>query len=210
VATELRLLLATRSVDKAGEIRRILRGVPDLEIVDLEAAGFPPSAEEDELEPFDTFEANARSKAEYFHRLTGLPTVADDSGLEVDALNGAPGVRSKRFSPEQGLDGEALDEANNRYLMERLKHVAPADRTGRYVCAAVLVRSEGAPIVVRGEAEGRILDAAQGSGGFGYDPYFLDPATGVSFAELPMDEKNLRSHRGGAFRALAERLQERD
>ena len=99
------------------EIRRILAEVPDLRILDLDEAGIAPSSEEEALEPYDTFEENARSKAEYFHRRSGLPTVADDSGIVVDALGGAPGVHSKRFAPAAG--GADQDEANNRWLVER-------------------------------------------------------------------------------------------
>ena len=119
------LLLATRSADKAREIRRILDGVPGLRLLDLASAGIDQAPEEEALEPYDTFEDNARSKAAYFHMKVGLPTVADDSGLEVDALDAAPGVRSKRFAPEQGLEGRELDRANNEDLMERLGDIKP-------------------------------------------------------------------------------------
>lgn len=204
----MQLVVATRSRDKLVEIRRILAPVPGLRVLDLDEAGVAYDPAEEGLEPFDTFEANALSKAEYFHGRTRLPTVADDSGLAVDALNGAPGVWSKRFSPETGLAGVALDQANNRYLLERLEGVAEEERGARYLCVAVLVQDGATPVVCRGEAPGRILTRARGEGGFGYDPLFYDPELGQTFAEISREEKNARSHRGRAFQALAQRLME--
>ncbi len=200
------LLVATRSRDKMGEIRRILGAVPELRLIDLESAGIAKDPAEEDLEPYETFEENARSKAEYFFTKSGIATVADDSGLAVDALGGAPGVRSKRFAPDRGLEGSELDQANNEHLMMRLGGLDLAARTGRYVCAAVLVLPPGEPIVVRGEAEGLILGQPRGHEGFGYDPYFFDPQVGKAFAELDASQKNARSHRGKAFRALAAEL----
>lgn len=188
------------------EIRQILRDVPGLELLDLELAGVTPSPDEDHLEPHDTFEGNARSKADYFHRLTGLPTVADDSGLEVDALGGEPGVRSKRFAPDEGFEGEARDAANNRYLLRLLSNVPPEARTARYVCVACFVAEGEEPRVFRGEAAGVVVAEPRGSGGFGYDPHVLDPELGCTYAEMTADEKNRRSHRGDAFRQLREAL----
>ena len=202
------LVVATRSAHKLGEIRRILARVPGIRVLDLNQAGIAYDPAEEGLEPFDTFEENARSKALYFPARTGLPTVADDSGLEVDALGGAPGVRSKRFAPAPGLEGAALDTANNEHLVRRLDGVEDARRGARYVCVAVLVGEARPPLVCRGEAPGRILESPRGSGGFGYDPYFLDEELGKTFAEITSDEKNRRSHRGRAFRALADRLLE--
>ena len=187
------------------EIRRILGEVAGLRILDLDEAGIAPSPEEDDLEPFETFEENARSKARYFFEKSGLTTVADDSGIVVDALDGAPGVRSKRFAPAR-LEGEAQDPANNRHLVERLRDVPVAERTARYVCVAVLVDASGRELLARGEAEGVIVDEPRGTGGFGYDPHVLVPELGRTFAELSPDEKNARSHRGAAFRKLAEQL----
>ena len=205
------LLLAPRSTHKIGEIREILGVVPNLRLLDLAAAGVPYDSREEELEPFETFEENAASKASYFRRITGLATVADDSGLEVDLLGGAPGVRSKRFAPECGREGTELDQANNAHLLALLGDAPPEERSGRYVCVAVLDRtgSDGTPEaspLVRGVAAGVILDAPRGSGGFGYDPLFLDEELGRTFAEISASQKNARSHRGRAFRALAERL----
>ena len=201
------LVLATRSTHKMQEIQKILEEVVGLRLLDLSEAGVPYDACEEDLEPYDTFEENAASKASYFRKITGLPTVADDSGIEIDLLGGAPGVRSKRFAPDRGLANLALDRANNEHLLASLGDAPPAERTGRYVCVAVLNRGDpDALTIVRGEAAGRILKAPQGSGGFGYDPLFLDEELGKTFAELAPEEKNARSHRGRAFRALAERL----
>ena len=196
------LLLATRSAHKVQEIRTILSGIPRLTVLDLDDIGLEWRDEEEALEPFDTFEENARSKAEYFHARTGLPTVADDSGLEVDALGGAPGVRSKRFAPVEGLTGHKLDQANNNYLVERLGALELEKRTSQYVCTAALLGFTSQMIVTRGEAKGLILAEPRGDGGFGYDPYFFEPNLKMTFAELHPDQKNELSHRGKAFRAL--------
>lgn len=202
------LVVATRSADKLAEIRRILADVPDLRVLDLDEAGVAQDSAEEALEPHETFEENALSKALYFHGRTGRPTVADDSGLEVEALSGAPGVFSKRFAPVD-LDGRERDEANNRHLLRCLDGLPPTERVARYVCVAVLVDGMAPPVVCRGEAPGRILDGPQGTGGFGYDPLFYDPELGHTFAQITREEKNERSHRGRAFRLLAERLKER-
>lgn len=202
----MRLVVATRSAHKMAEIRQILTDVEGLELLDLDEAGVTPSPDEDHLEPHDTFEENACSKAEYFHRLTGLPTVADDSGLEVDALGGEPGVRSKRFAPAEGLDGEERDAANNRYLLQLLHDVPHEKRTARYVCVACLVVEGEEPRAFRGEAPGLVIPEPRGAGGFGYDPHVLDPGLGCTYAEMAPDEKNRLSHRGAAFRKLREAL----
>jgi len=200
------LLVATRSAHKMREIRQLLGDVPDLKILDLDEAEIAYNEAEEALEPFDTFEENARSKAEYFHERSGLPTVADDSGLAVDALNGAPGVRSKRFSPGRGLEGPAQDKANNRYLLQCLANQGAGARGARYVCVAALMGVPGEPVMFRGEAPGEILREPRGAEGFGYDPLFLDRELGLTFAEIDGNEKNARSHRGKAFRALARAL----
>lgn len=203
----MKLLVATRSAQKLLEIRRILAAVPGLRVLDLNDAGLPPSAEEDEIEAFETFEENALAKARYFQSLSGLPTVADDSGLEVDALDGAPGVRSKRFAPgTAGLDAAQVDQANNEHLLERLDDLPLAKRTARFVCVAALVDGLGREHVLRGEAPGLILGRPRGREGFGYDPLFLDRELEKSFGELTRAEKERRSHRGKAFRGLADHL----
>jgi len=200
------LLVATRSAHKMHEIRRIMGEVPGLTLIGLTEAGVPYEAAEEGLEPYDTFEENARSKARYFHERTGLPTVADDSGIEVDALDGAPGVRSKRFAPGDDLKGLARDLANNEHLLSLLDGRPAEERGARYVCVAVLIHPGRPTLITRGEATGIILEHPRGEAGFGYDPLFLDPDDGKTFAELTQDEKNERSHRGRAFRALAEAL----
>jgi XTP/dITP diphosphohydrolase len=202
----MRLLVATRSAHKMAEIRQILADVPGLMVLDLDQAGIAPDPAEDDIEAFDTFEENALAKAKHFFGLAGMPTVADDSGISVDALGGAPGVRSKRFAPDTGLDGQERDDANNRYLVGKLEGVDPADRTARYVCVAALVDGDGEPILLRGEAPGVVLDEPRGGGGFGYDPFILDTELGITFAEMSPEQKNTRSHRGAAFAALADVL----
>ena len=198
----MKLLVATRSAHKLNEIRSILAGLPDLVLVGLDQAGVPPSAEEDGLEPYDTFEENALSKARYFHGLTGLATVSDDSGLVVDALDGAPGVRSKRFAPGPA-EGLERDRANNRHLLVQLEGVPEPRRTARYVCVVGLVGPGEGSRTFRGEVEGRIALAPSGQGGFGYDPLFYVPELGRTFGDATDEEKHARSHRGRAFRALA-------
>jgi XTP/dITP diphosphohydrolase len=204
-----KLLVATRSDHKLEEIRSILAPVPGLELLGLDEAGIPVSPKEDGLEPHDTFEENALSKARYFHRLSGLPTVSDDSGLAVDALGGAPGVRSKRFAPGDAI-GRVRDRANNEYLIERLQGVPEAERTARYVCVVALVEAGAPARTFRGEVEGRIAEVPSGEGGFGYDPLFHVPELGRTFGDATAAEKHARSHRGRAFRALAAALRSTD
>lgn len=202
-----KLLLATRSADKAREIGEILAG-SHVDVVSLEDIHFPWHSEEERIEEHDSFLANARSKAEYFARLSGLPTVADDSGLEVVTLAGAPGVRSKRFAPDSArLSGKLLDDANNAELLRRLLGAGTPRRRASYVCVAVLIRKPGAvPEVFTGRCWGRILDAPKGTGGFGYDPLFFHEGLGKTFGEATPAEKHGVSHRGAAFRELATAL----
>ena len=200
------LLVATRSAHKMAEIRQILAVVPRLRIVDLDEAGVTHEEAEEDLEPFDTFEDNAVSKAKYFQEISGMWTVADDSGIEVEALDGAPGVRSKRFAPERGLEGKERDRSNNAYLLELLGDRAREERTARYVCVAALDFGGGDVTTLRGEAPGLIAESPRGQGGFGYDPVFFDPELDRTFGEISPEEKHARSHRGRAFRAVAEHL----
>jgi XTP/dITP diphosphohydrolase len=200
-----RLLIATRSAHKLDEIRSILGADGPFKVISLDDVDLPPDPPDDELEPFDTFEANALSKARWYGRHSGLITVADDSGLEVDALDGAPGVRSKRFAPGDAVGAER-DAANNRHLLERLSGIPEAERAARYVCAVAVVDPAGREEVLRGTVEGRILEAPAGQGGFGYDPLFYVPDLDRTFAQASPAEKHARSHRGRAFRALADRL----
>ncbi len=200
------LLLATRSTGKLRELVPICaaRGISAL---GLDAAGVVESRVEDELEMLDSFEGNALAKARHFHQQTGLPTAADDSGLVVPALGGLPGVKSKRWSGRPDLSGRALDEENNRLLLERLQGIG--DRRAYYVCAAAYVDSTG-EIVRRGEVHGRIVDRPRGDDGFGYDPYFeADELGGRTFGEATREEKEMVSHRARAFGALLDVLVER-
>jgi XTP/dITP diphosphohydrolase len=202
------LLVATRSAGKQREFSRILAPL-GLRLVFPDDVGLAPRPDEDALELADTFEANARHKAEYFARRSGLPTVADDSGLEVVSLGGAPGVRSRRWAGVTGTPDE-VDAANNAELLRRLAG-APADRRrARYRCVLVLLRQLGAlPESFEGACAGRILDRPDGGGGFGYDPYFFSDELQKSFGQATPEEKDRVSHRGRALRALAAALEHR-
>ena len=200
------VLIATRSEGKLREIRALLAAA-GLSPLDLGAAGIAETPEEEELETAATFEANALAKAAYFQRLSGMPTIADDSGLEVRALDGAPGVLSKRWSARPDLRGDALDAANNALLLRSLEGVA--DREARYVCAAAF--SDGVvELVERGEVRGTITPEARGRSGFGYDPYFESAELGVTFGEASAAQKARVSHRARAFAKLLKRLAERE
>lgn len=199
------LLVATRNPGKQREIAEILRDVP-CTLRFLNDAGIPERVEEDTLEHADSFIGNACRKAEYFARLTGGPAVADDSGIEVFALGGAPGVRSRRFAMLTGPMVEQ-DEANNRELLRRLAGLPEDRRRARYRCVVAFVaRPNGVPQTFEGVCNGRILEAPQGSGGFGYDPLFFSDDLGRSFGEAAPADKDRVSHRGRAFRAFAEWL----
>jgi len=199
------LLVATRSPGKQREMKRILNGA-GIAVVFPDEAGIPEDPVEETLELGDTFEANARAKAEYFARRTGLPTLADDSGLEVYALGGAPGVRSKRWAAVTA-GGRALDDANNEELLRCLAGAPVRRRGARYRCVLVyLPRPSAMPEVFEGNCTGIILEEPQGSRGFGYDPLFLSDELGKSFGEATEAEKDGVSHRGRALRALIERL----
>lgn len=173
----------------------------------LEVRGLPPSAlAHTVVEDGATFEANARKKAEHYSRLVpGELVLADDSGLEVDALGGAPGVDSALYaSLERGSRANSSDAANNARLLRELQAIAGGPRAARFVCVIAAARDGRTLATFRGQAEGRILNAARGSGGFGYDPLFLLPALDKTFAELPPEEKAHHSHRGAAFRKFLE------
>lgn len=198
------LLLATRSEGKLRELRPMLSPL-GVHLIDLESAGLP-DANDDEVESADTFEENALAKARHYFAVSGgVPTIADDSGLEVLALGGAPGVRSKRWSGRADLTGQARDDANNAKLIGSLRGVA--DRRARYVCVAAFVDAAG-EFAERGETTGVIVDTPRGSGGFGYDPYFLSDELGVTFGEASIEAKERVSHRGRAFRTLLRRLRD--
>ncbi|MDX1619581.1 MAG: RdgB/HAM1 family non-canonical purine NTP pyrophosphatase [Nitriliruptorales bacterium] len=187
----MRVVLASGNRSKLVELRRILEGL-DVELVpmlefDLEGAE----------ETGDTFEENALIKARAVAAATGLPALADDSGLEVDALGGAPGVHSARYA---GIETD--DIANNRKLREELAAIPEQERTARFVCVAALVTPDGREWTERGTMEGRIVDEPRGEGGFGYDPLFVSEGETRTNAELSPEEKDARSHRGEAFRAI--------
>lgn len=201
----MKILAATRSRGKQEEIRRILTP-GGLQVVFPEDIWLRESNEDDALEAADTFEGNARRKAEYFVRLSSLPTLADDSGLEVFALGGAPGVRSKRWAGASGTPAE-VDAANNAELLRRLAGLPEAQRVARYRCVLVFLRAAGAvPLVCYGDCTGRILAEPQGSGGFGYDPLFFSDELGKTFGDASAEEKDAVSHRGRALRAFLQAL----
>ena len=201
----MKLLAATRSPGKQPEFRRILEPA-GIDLVFPDDAGLWEGPIEDTLEVAESFEGNARRKAEHFARLSGRPTVADDSGLEVFALGGAPGVRSRRWAGATG-SGPQVDAANNAEVLRRLRGAPEARRRARYRCVLVLLRDPGAvPEVFEGVCGGRILEAPRGEGGFGYDPLFFSDELGRTFGEATAQEKDAVSHRGRALRALAEAL----
>jgi len=187
------LLIATFNPGKARELAAL-----------VEAAGYATRALADAAirEPYEetgtTYEENGGGKARHYARLSGLVTIADDSGIEVDALHGEPGVHSARYG------GPGLDDAGRaRRLLEALHGVPDERRTARYVAVAVVARPDGVSRSFRGVCEGRIATAPRGAGGFGYDPIFLYPPFGATFAEVEAGKKHAVSHRGLAIRALA-------
>lgn len=189
-----RVVLATRNPGKLREIRRILDGFPS-EFVTADEAGAPEIEETS-----DTFSGNARLKAVGIAAATGGLALADDSGLEVPALDGEPGVRSARYSVEE------TDAANNRKLLAEVRRRGLDRPAARFVCVIVLAGPEGVIEEVRGEVDGEIVPGPRGSGGFGYDPIFFCPELGKTFGEATADEKASVSHRGRALRKLRARL----
>jgi XTP/dITP diphosphohydrolase len=190
-------------VDKAREIAEILTPVLLTDLITLADAGVAHDPAEDDIEVYDSFLANAHAKASWFLRLTGMPTIADDSGICVDALGGAPGVSSRRFAPGRHRAGLEQDRANNERLLHELREVPPERRTAHYTCAAVLHAPDGRRFSALGTCAGLILPEPRGDEGFGYDPLFLVPGIGRSFAEMSRSVKQQHSHRARAFRALA-------
>ncbi len=200
------LLVATRSQHKLGEIAAIL-GPLHIETVTLRDAGLPYEPREEKIESFDTFVGNASAKAAHFAAISGMPTLADDSGLVVPVLHGQPGVRSRRFSGRDDLDGEMLDRANNERLLERLADRRGAERAAWYTCAVALHRPGRTSLFTIGTVHGTILETPRGQLGFGYDPLFALPTLGGrTFGECDAPAKHMLSHRGRAFRALAAAL----
>ncbi len=194
-----RLLVATRSRHKLRELAELLALPPDVQLLSPDDLGIEGEPEE----TGETFETNARIKARYYARRSGLPTLADDSGLEVDALGGAPGVRTRRFA---GPD--ATDEQNNEKLLRELAGLPPGRRSGRYVCVLALALPDAAGPggairidVRRGTCRGRIADGPRGTGGFGYDPVFeprQEPPGGRTLGQWSAAEKHAISHRSRA------------
>ncbi|MEV3935579.1 RdgB/HAM1 family non-canonical purine NTP pyrophosphatase [Glycomyces sp. NPDC049804] len=191
----MRVLLATRNAGKIEELRQILAAAaPEVELVGLGAVADYPETPETEL----TFAGNALLKARDGVKHTGLATIADDSGLAVDALNGMPGVLSARWA------GSAKDDAaNNALLLDQLADVPDGLRGAKFVCAAAIVWPDGRELVVHGEMRGTVGREPKGDNGFGYDPLFTPEGFDRTSAELSAEEKNAISHRGKAFRELA-------
>lgn len=193
------LLLATRNSGKLREMRALTF---ETRLIWHDLSEFPQVIEA--LEDGDSFAENARRKALHYAAATGLFTLADDSGLEVDCLDGAPGVDSAYYA---GLPRD--DDANNRKLAAAIRGFPPEKRTARYCCCMALVEKSQVVLETSGMVEGLIVDAPRGSGGFGYDPYFYLPKLGRTMAELPAEEKNRISHRGLALRDMLARIERR-
>jgi len=192
------ILVATRNPGKFQEFKNFFKDLP-VELLSLR--DFPEVGEIDE--PYSSFEENARHKAIICLKKTGLFSLADDSGLEVEALRGAPGVRSARFAGEN-----ATDQENNQKLLEVLKGLEPEKRKARFVCVLALAISEKQVEMVRAETEGIILETPRGKKGFGYDPLFYYPPLGKTFAELETEEKLKVSHRGKALEKMRKILEQ--
>lgn len=191
------LLIATRNLGKLREIRELLSDVP-FNVIGLDA--FPDAPEV--VEDVDTFAGNAEKKALEIADYSGCLTLADDSGLVVDALGGAPGVLSARYAGEH-----ASDEANNGKLLKELSGISSSDRSAAFHCAMVLAEPGGSTLHFAGELKGVIIEQQQGDDGFGYDPLFLVREYGLTLAQLPLATKNRISHRGQALRAMITTLQ---
>lgn len=187
------IVVATGNQHKLVEIGKIFQGF-DVEIKSMKDVGL---GQLEIIEDGTTFEENALIKARVVMKRTGFLTIADDSGLEVDALNNQPGIYSARFSGEG-----ATDEKNNEKLLALMAQIQEKERTGRFVCAMAAAYPNGKEVVVRGECHGLIGTEPKGSNGFGYDPLFFVPSLGLTFAELSQEEKNKISHRAKALEKL--------
>lgn len=196
----MKLLVGTRSAGKTREIKELFAGLP-FELTFPADRMLQPLPEEADLERSMSYVENAVAKARYYATRAGLPALADDSGIEVDALGGAPGPRSARWSATGG-DGD-----NNALLLQQLAEVAEEKRSAHYRCVvAFLATPSSMPEIVEATCDGFILRAPRGSGGFGYDPLFFSPELNMTFGEAPAAAKQRVSHRGRAFRALIEVL----
>ncbi|MDR0817107.1 MAG: RdgB/HAM1 family non-canonical purine NTP pyrophosphatase [Clostridiales Family XIII bacterium] len=199
------LAAATGNHHKIEEITAVLSPL-GIRVISKDEAG---ARDFDPDETGDTFEENSYIKARALLDMTGQPSIADDSGLEVNALGGAPGVLSARFSSEDEPTGESTDKRNNTRLLHLLEYVPDEDRTARFVCVITALWPDGRQIVSRGECCGHILRVASGAGGFGYDPLFVPDefaAEGLSFADISAEQKNRISHRARALAAFAAEL----
>lgn len=190
----MKAVFASRNRHKAEQVAVLL---PGIELIPMDAVAPDLPLEE----PWDSFRANALAKARAVVAVTGQPALADDSGLEVDALGGAPGVLSARYAGEAATDRE-----NNAKLVAALSGVPERQRTCRYRCVAVMVTPDGREIAAEGSCEGRIIDEGRGLLGFGYDPHFVPVGERRTMGEIPLEAKLTFSHRGRAFRGLAQRL----
>ena len=198
-------VVATRNHGKLVELVPMLAG-RGIRAISLTEAGVAESAAEEALEVFETFEANARAKAAYYHQVTGLPCLADDSGLCVDVLQGRPGVRSRRLAAEMkrpAADSTTTeDEANNAALLQACwESRVPPPWIAHFECAAVIVAHQGAA-AAEGRVDGVVIPEAHGTGGFGFDPYFLCAELGTTFAAATREQKARVSHRARAVHAL--------
>jgi XTP/dITP diphosphohydrolase len=197
-------LLATRNEAKLRELRTIFVR-HRIDVIDLTAAGVLETPDEESIESWDTFEENALAKAQYFHRRTGLPTFADDSGITVDALGGRPGVHSKRLSGRTDLSGRSLDAANNATLLGQLRRLNALPAAAAFVCAAAFADADRT-VVRTGSTAGVVVPQPRGFSGFGYDPHFVSQELQQTFGEASEEAKLRVGHRGRAFRALIEAL----
>ena len=193
-------LIATRNPGKLRELRELFHKY-HIAITDLVEAGVPEADDEEAIESWDTLEENALAKAQYFHRRTGMPTFADDSGLEVALLDGAPGVRSRRFSGRSDLTGKSLDAANNASLLAAIRRAGTLPTAATFACAAAYADSEHAVVRV-GRTPGTVVQQPRGAGGFGYDSHFMSQDLGETFGEASEEAKLRVGHRGRAFREL--------
>ena len=203
----MKFVLASRNPKKIAELRTLLSAhLQDAEVLSLDDVGILGEIEENGA----TFEENALIKARAVAQALGVAAAADDSGLEVDALGGAPGVYSARYSEDwPAVEGESKDERNNRKLLTELEGVPMEKRTARFRCAMALVLPDGKEMVVNGAWEGHIGFSEAGENGFGYDPLFIDPELELTGAELTREAKMVRSHRGKALARLLAEVEER-
>ena len=197
----MKIVAATNNKHKVSELTALFENT-DTQLVTLKEIGFTDEI----IEDGSTFLENARIKAMAVHKATGLASIADDSGLCVDALGGEPGIYSARYASE---DGENSDDAkNNEKLLSKLDKIPENERTARFISALCFIDKDGTEVFAIGKCEGIITREARGEGGFGYDPLFFFPAFGKTFGELSENEKNSVSHRANAVKLLKEKLKE--